>query len=319
MELSIVIPVYNSKQGLDELYTRISKVLKKLDLSYEIILVDDCSTDDSYEKMIQLNNIDNRVKIIQLMRNFGQHTALICGMNHSSGDYLITMDDDLQNPPEEIPNLLNEINKGYDCIIGKAVDKKHARYRNFGSFIIGKSYEKIFGKPRNIKMSSFRILSRPLVESLISYKAEHPMIDALILKNTNKIANIEVEHDHRKYGVSNYSLKKSYKLAMDLLVNYSTIPLQFISSIGFLFSGIGAIIVIYVIVGKILGWISAVGWSSIVALICIFSGLILISFGIVGEYLIRIISQVSFFQQYAVRHSSFEEEASLNKRKDIVG
>lgn len=307
MDLSIVIPVYNSSEGLQELYNRISKVLRTIGLSYEIILVDDCSPDNSYEKMKQLNEDDNKVKIIQLMRNFGQHTAIICGLNYSTGKFVITMDDDLQNPPEEIPNLLREINKGYDCVIGKPVDKKHAKYRNFGSYIIGKSYEKIFAKPAYIKMSSFRILSRPLVDSLITYKTEHPMIDALILKNTNNIANIEVEHDHRKYGVSNYSLKKSYKLAMDLLVNYSTIPLQFISSIGFLFSGIGALIVIYVILGKLLGWISAVGWSSIIALICIFSGLILISFGIVGEYLIRIISQVSYSHQFAVRHSSFEE------------
>lgn len=307
MDLSIVIPVYNSSEGLQELYNRVSKVLAFIDITYEIILIDDCSPDKSFEKMKELNKNDNKVKIIQLMRNFGQHTAIICGLNYSSGEFVITMDDDLQNPPEEIPNLLNEIKKGFDCVIGKPVDKKHAKYRNAGSYIIGKSYEKIFAKPPHIKMSSFRVLSRPLVNSIISYKTEHPMIDALILKNTNNISNIEVEHDYRKYGISNYSLKKSYKLAMDLLVNYSTIPLQFISLIGFIFSGVGALIVIYVLLGKAMGWINAVGWSSIIALICIFSGLILISFGIVGEYLIRIIGQVSYSQQYAIRFSSFED------------
>ncbi|GGG01079.1 glycosyl transferase [Paenibacillus albidus] len=307
MDLSIIIPVYNSYEGLQELYARLTKVLNSSNISYEIILVDDCSSDRSYEKMEELNSKDKRVKIIQLMRNFGQHNAIICGFNFSNGDFIITMDDDLQNPPEEIPNLLNEIKKGYDCVVGNPVIKKHARYRNFGSYIIGKSYEKIFSKPAHIKMSSFRILSRALVNSVIAYNTENPMIDALILKNTNNISNIEVQHDFRKYGESNYSLKKSYKLAMDMLVNYSTLPLQFISWIGFLFSGIGALIVIYVLVGKLSGWISAVGWSSIIALICIFSGLILISFGIVGEYLIRIIGQVSYSQQYAVRRSSFQE------------
>jgi len=308
MDLSIVIPVYNSSDGLHELYSRITKVLNSIIISYEIILVDDCSVDKSFEVMKQLNENDNRVKVIQLLRNFGQHNAIICGMNYSSGNYVITMDDDLQNPPEEIPNLLNEIKKGYDCVIGSPAIKQHAKYRNVGSYMIGKSYEKIFAKPKHVKMSSFRILSRSLVDSIITYKSANPMIDALILKNTRNVSNIEVKHDARKYGESNYSLRKSYKLAMDILVNYSTIPLRFISWIGFVSAVIGGLIVVYVLIGKLSGLISAAGWSSIIALISIFSGLILISFGVVGEYLIRIIGQFSYSEQYSIRSSSFEAE-----------
>ncbi|MNW44171.1 Undecaprenyl-phosphate 4-deoxy-4-formamido-L-arabinose transferase [compost metagenome] len=307
MDLSIVIPVYNSSEGLDELYDRITSVLSSINYQYEVILIDDCSKDKSFSKMNELNKKDNRIQIIQLMRNYGQHNAIICGMKFSSGHFVITMDDDLQNPPEEIPNLINEIKKGYDCVVGTPLLKKHAGYRNFGSYLINRSYQHIFSKPPHIKMSSFRILSRSLVDSIISQNTINPMIDALILKNTNNISNLDVEHDFRKYGSSNYSFKKSYKLAMDILVNYSTIPLQLISWCGFFSAGIGALVVMYVLVGNIFGWISAVGWSSIIALISIFSGLILISFGVVGEYLIRIIGQVSNSQQYSIRNSSFKE------------
>ncbi|MBW7475059.1 glycosyltransferase family 2 protein [Paenibacillus oenotherae] len=310
MDISIIIPVYNSSAGLEELQRRISSALTGggQELDYEVILIDDHSKDNSYEVMKELHRRDKRFKIMRLMRNFGQHNAIMCGLNHASGKYIITMDDDLQNPPEEIPRLLAEIKKGYDCIIGRPLEKKHAKYRNLGSYAIGKCFEIIFGKPADLKMSSFRILNRPLVDAIIASKGPNPMIDALILSSTTNIINIDVQHDIRKYGASNYSLKKSYKLALNLLVNYSTIPLQFISINGFIFAIVGLLIAIYVVCGKIFGWINEVGWASIIALISVFSGLILISFGVVGEYLIRIIGQVSHFRQYAVRESSFHDD-----------
>jgi len=310
LDLSIIIPVYNSREGLVELQRRITKALDNDDqmLSYEVILIDDHSRDGSFEVMKMLNQKDGRFKIIRLMRNYGQHNAIMCGFNHATGNYVVTMDDDLQNPPEEIPNLIQEIRKGYDAVIGKPVEKKHAAYRNLGSFIIGKCFETIFNKPKDLKMSSFRILCRPLIDSIISSKGPNPMIDALLLSNTTNVVNINVQHDERKYGASNYSLKKSYKLALNLLVNYSTIPLQFISINGFVFAIIGLLIALYVIVAKLSGWIQEVGWASTIALISIFSGLILISFGVVGEYLIRIIGEASHFRQYAVKESSFNSE-----------
>lgn len=313
IQLSVVIPVYNSSEGLIDLHKRLSSVLDKENLEFEVILVDDYSKDNSYEAMTQINQKDPRFKIIRLMRNYGQHNAIMCGFNYAVGEYVVTMDDDLQNPPEEIPRLLAEIKQGYDCIIGRPLEKKHAKYRNLGSYAIGKCFEIIFGKPTDLKMSSFRILNRPLVDSIIASKGPNPMIDALILSSTTNIINIDVQHDIRKYGTSNYSLKKSYKLALNLLVNYSTIPLQFISINGFIFAIVGLLIAIYVVCAKIFGWINEVGWASIIALISVFSGLILISFGVVGEYLIRIIGQVSHFRQYAVRESSFGAGEGRNK------
>ncbi|MDA8441860.1 MAG: glycosyltransferase family 2 protein [Peptococcaceae bacterium] len=308
LEISVVIPVYKSEASLDELYERLTRSLQQLTNSYEIILVNDCSPDKSWAKLKELSQRDNRVKTISLMRNFGQHNAIMCGFNYAQGDYVLTMDDDLQNPPEEIQKLVAKMAGGYDAVIGRPYVKKHAAYRNFGSYIIGKSLEGIFGKPKDIKMSSFRLLRKSLVQAVISVKTPNPMIDALILSNTLNIANVEVTHDARKYGKTNYSLYKSSKLAYDLLVNYSTIPLRFISINGFVFAALGLLIGAYVIVGRMLGSFAIAGWASTIALLSIFSGLILVSFGVVGEYLSRIISEVAYFRQYVIRESSYAEE-----------
>lgn len=307
LDISMVVPIYRSQDSLEELYKRLTLVLEKMAVSYEIILVNDCSPDNSYAKMKELRAKDKRVNIISLMRNFGQHNALMCGLNHARGNYVITMDDDLQNPPEEIPQLLEKINEGYDVVVGRAIAKKHSWYRNLGSDIIGKIYEKVFNKPQEVKMSSFRILKRSLVLEIIKMKTPNPMLDALILSCTLNIANVDVEHDERKYGRSNYSLIKIYKLSFDILVNYSILPLRIISINGFIFSILGVFIALYVVVSKFMNKISISGWASTIALICLFSGMILMSFGMVGEYLIRIIGEVADHRQYIIKESSYSE------------
>lgn len=304
IEISIVIPVYNSEESLEKLFNRLSIILRNITAHYEVLLIDDASNDGSFSVLKGLSQKDPRFKVIRLMRNYGQHSAIMCGFNFANGRYIITMDDDLQNPPEEIPKLLSKIKEGYDVVIGRPVEKKHSTYRNFGSYLIGLCFEKIFKKPKNIKMSSFRIIDKQIVDSLVRNKSPYPMIDALLLSHTLNIVNIDVVHHTRQHGKSNYSLVKSLKLSFDLLVNYSTIPLQFISINGFVFAIIGLIIALYAVLGKIFGFINAAGWPSIVALISIFSGIILMSFGMIGEYLIRIIGQVSQLKQYVIRETS---------------
>lgn len=306
VDLSVIIPVYNSRDGLRELHQRLILNLSKISSSFEIILVDDNSRDNSFEIMKQIREDDDRVHCIKLMRNFGQHNAIMCGFNYAQGRYIITMDDDLQNPPEEISKLYDKLHEGFDVVIGRPIEKKHSLYRNLGSKLIGLSYEKIFRKPPEIQMSSFRIISRTVIESIINIKTPNPMVDALILSTTLNIANVEVRHNERKHGKSNYSLAKSVKLALNLLMNYSTIPLQVISLNGFLFAFIGILIATYVIIGKLSGAITEAGWASIIALISIFSGIILVSFGIIGEYLIRIIGEVAHFRQFVIRESSYK-------------
>jgi len=305
VDISVVIPVYKGSDSLKELYDRLKDTLEKITQNFEIILIDDCSPDHSLNIIKEIHQQDLRVKFISLMRNFGQHNAIMCGFNYAQGDYVITMDDDLQNPPEEIMELLNKIKEGFDAVIGRPKEKKHAAYRNVGSFLVGKSFKVIFGKPEDIKMSSFRVLSRELVHAIIAVKTPNPMVDALILSNTLNLANVDVKHDERRFGKSNYSLSKSIKLALDLLVNYSTIPLRVISLNGFVFALIGLLLGIYVIAMKLSGAFPVEGWTSVISLLSIFSGVIMMSFGVVGEYLARIIGEVAYFRQFSIKESSF--------------
>lgn len=229
--ISVVIPVYNSEQSLEELYTRIIKVLNDLNHTFEIILVDDCSKDGSYEIMRNIRNGDNRVKIIRLGANFGQHNATLCGFHYCKGDYIVTMDDDLQNPPEEVPELLEKIKEGYDVVFGIPQKRQHAIYRNWGSALINSCLNLIFHKPWDIKSSSYRILRKDIVEKIVAQPLTDVYLAALILEITSNIANVSVRHDSRKYGKTNYNLKKSIKLAARLLINYSYLPLKILSFI----------------------------------------------------------------------------------------
>lgn len=301
LEISVVIPVFNSEKSLVELYERLTKVLSETIESYEIILVDDGSRDSSFEKIKTLREGDKRVKIIRLSKNFGQHNAIICGMNYSKGEYIVTMDDDLQNPPEEIPKIYETIKRtGSDAVIGRQVKKEHSLLKNFGSYLISKTYKTTFNLPEFIKMSNFRILKKNLVEKINMNKNPHPVIGALMFMNSSKIINIDIEHKKRIYGKSNYKLSNSIRLTLDILVNYSTIPLKFISIIGLLCCAASSIWGLLILARKLLGQITVPGWSTIIIAILFFSGLNMLVFGIIGEYLARMIRELSRYPQYVI-------------------
>lgn len=224
--ISIVIPVYNGAESLEELYDRIKEVMGKKGLDFEIIMVDDFSRDESYKMMCRLREKDKRVKLIRLAFNSGQHNATLCGMRYCSGDYVITMDDDLQHPPEEIVKLIDKIEEGYDIVFGIAEDKKHSFYRNLGNRLIDKSLNVIYDKPPDLKVSSFRIIRKGLAELLSNCKRKEIYLAGLIFENTSNTACIKVKHDARKYGRSNYSIKKAARLALNLVFNHSDLPLK---------------------------------------------------------------------------------------------
>jgi len=304
IEYSIVIPVYNSERSLPELYLRLKNVFKKLDLDskFEIIFVDDYSRDRSWKVLERINKGDDCVKIIRLMRNFGQHNALMCGFNYSSGNYVITIDDDLQNPPEEIPKLINKIKSSpVDVVTGTPLHKKHSLLRNIGSHILEKFFCIIFQKPKGLKFGSLFIIKKEIIQEMIKEKTPNPMLGALILKNTLNITAIKVKHLPRKYGRTNYSISKILSMAYDLLINHSTIPLKIMSIIGFMSSFLGFAGLVYIILKAIFGQFGVSGWASTVFLIFFFGGLILFSFGIMGEYLIRILQEVSNQSQFKIR------------------
>ncbi len=219
--ISAVIPVYNSQDSLQELYSRLSTVLKGICHDYEIIMIDDGSKDNSYEKMKDLHYKDNMVKVIQLDGNFGQQNALMCGFRYATGDYIVTLDDDLQHKPEVIEKMINKLNQGYDVVYGIAKNKQHSFYRNLGSKMTNYIFNRICSKPQNIRVSSFRVIKREILNKIIEDNTYFVYLSAIILRITKNIGNVYIEHNARKYGKSNYNFIKLFKLFVKLYIYYS--------------------------------------------------------------------------------------------------
>lgn len=303
IEYSIVIPVYNSEKSLSELYQRLTEVLKNITLDYEIILVDDASHDNSWQVMKTLREKDKKVKIIQNMRNYGQHYTLLCGFRHSKGEYIITMDDDLQHPPEEIIKLINATKEDeyYDIIIGFPAKKRHSFLKNFLSNMANRLNSYFFNKPKTLRMSSFRIIKRNIIDILNSTQNKNFVIGPVLMKITNRMKNIEVKHDKRKYGKSQYSFKKILRLSFDTILMNSTLPLKLVSIFGILISTLSFGYGIYIFLRWLFIGIPLLGWTSVILSILFLSGIILISLGIIGEYLIRIIRATNQDVEYYIR------------------
>lgn len=221
-KISVVVPVYNSQGTLEILCHRLREIFKELTLEYEIILVDDCSKDNSFSIMMDLHSKDPRVKIIQLKRNYGQQNALMCGLHYVTGEYTVILDDDLQNPPEEILKLWKKIREGYDVVFGlpSQAIKKAQGYRYWGGKLRDLLFNLMINKPNQIKVSSFRIFHRDLVAKIIKDRTSFVYISAIIFKHKVEAANIEVAHHKREVGHSNYSLSKLARLYLKILFNY---------------------------------------------------------------------------------------------------
>jgi polyisoprenyl-phosphate glycosyltransferase len=300
IEISVVIPVYNSAQTLRELRERLEKVLRDLvGESYEIVFVNDGSTDSSWDLLNEMASTSDKIVGVNLTRNFGQHNALMCGFSQAQGMYIITLDDDLQNPPEEIPKLFNEIQTGHDVVYGIFDIKQHSKFRNLGSEFVQFVYRKTFNM--NIRISSFRIIRREIIQRIMSYEKSFTYIDGLISWFTNNIGSVLVEHHQRQEGKSGYSLKKLMVLALNMVTNFSIVPLQIASLTGLVFALVGFGFGIYFLLKKALLGMSISGFASTIVSITIFSGVQLVTAGILGEYIGRIHINVNKRPQYAIR------------------
>jgi undecaprenyl-phosphate 4-deoxy-4-formamido-L-arabinose transferase len=304
MELSVVIPAYRSAAILPALVDRLLAVLKGLEQDSEIIFVEDCSPDDDATwdvlKSLQRAHPD-RIAAIQLMRNFGQHNALMCGFRHARGDLIVTIDDDLQTPPEEIPKLVSAIRHGeFDLVYGTYHAKQHAGWRNLGSGIVNIFYRLVFETRTTI--TSFRVIRRELVESIFPYALNFTYIDGLLAWNTQRIGQVTVEHHARSVGRSGYSLKKLVILAFNLFTNFSLLPLQVVSALGFFAAVMGFLAALVVLFRYLISSITVPGYASIVISIMVMGGLQLMALGVMGEYLGRLHLNVNRKPQYTVRH-----------------
>ena len=300
--ISVVIPVFRSAPLLRPLAQRLTSTLDAQGIPWELIFVDDASPDESFAVLRDLRASDHRLRIVQLARNQGQQHATLCGLNYARGVEVVTIDDDLQNPPEEIARLLAKLREGYSAVIGRITDKRHGWWRNAGSRLHQYLAERIIGKPRGLYLSSFRALSRAAVDRLVRYKGAHPHISALLLKSVpvGAIANVDVRHDPRSVGTSTYSLRKLVKTASFLLINHSYIPLRFMTAWGFLLSAISVLFAGWVVARVLFFGHAVQGWPSLVVLVAFLSGNILMALGIVGEYLGRLVEEYSLTEQFVV-------------------
>lgn len=302
IDLSVVVPVYRSAKTLEELTTRLRKILDGTGLRYELVFVDDCSPDDAWKVLQRLRaEHPDRIVTIQLMRNYGQHNALMCGFRHAQGRFIVTMDDDLQNPPEEILKLLDAIQtRELDLVYGAYGDKKHAALRNVSSRIVNTFYRAVF--KTNVTVTSFRIMRRELLESIFYYSLNFTFIDGLLAWSTNRIGEVLVEHRPRAEGRSGYSLSKLFVLALNLFTNFSLLPLQFVTTFGFLSATGGLLLAAFYLVQYLLSNISVPGYASLMIAILVLGGVQLLSLGIIGEYLGRLHLNVNRKPQYVIRH-----------------
>jgi len=301
VDLSVVIPVYQSAATLPELTRRLLGVLDSLGLAYEIVYVNDGSPDDSWRLLCELQREhSDRLVAIELMRNFGQHNALMCGFRRSRGQLIVTMDDDLQNPPEEIPKLMDAITTGgMDLVYGRYAGKKHESWRNLGSFLVMAFYRLVFRSHRT--PTSFRIVRRELLESIFSYNLNFTFIDGLLAWNTQRIGEVLVDHHPRGTGRSGYSVAKLLALAFNLFTNFSLLPLQLVSGLGILAACGGFACAIFFLLRYLLSGITVPGYASIIIAVLVLGGVQLLSLGIIGEYLGRLHLNVNRKPQYVER------------------
>lgn len=301
MKISVVIPIYGCKAVLNELYERLTNTLIKVTEDYEIILVNDNCPQNSIKVIEEICKKDKNVIGIELSRNFGQMKAIFAGLEYSTGDWVVVMDCDLQDSPEEIPNLLNKANEGYDVVFARRVNRKD----NISKKIISNLFYKIYSIATDIKydptLCNFSICSRQVIDSYLKLREEHRAYVMYIQWLGFKQTTVNVNHNKRKEGKSSYNFKKRFKMASDIIFSQSDKLLRLIVSIGFIITLISLIAVVMIIINYFRTSVSP-GWTSILAAIFFMSGIIISVIGIVGIYVGNIFIQSKNRPLYIVRN-----------------
>lgn len=302
--ISVVIPVYNSSNILPALHHRLTAVLKQLNLTYEIIFVDDCSPDKAWNILEHIARSDARVRAFQLMRNSGQSSATLCGFAASRGTFVITMDDDLQHPPEEIPVLLNSLTPDLDVVMGTPYVRNHNFFRRLGSQLLHEVNSYLLGKERSLRFTSFRILRRPVVDGLLTMRTLTPALGPMISSITKRIKNVNVRHDPRHDGSSGYTVGRIASQTMSNLIGYSMLPLRLLAVFGAFGILCSLSLGIVFFVRYMIGGITVPGWTTIALMLAAISGFNFFAFAILGEYVLRILQRTNATPQYLIRKST---------------
>lgn len=305
--LSIIVPVYNSEHTLDALVARLAQALPALTASYELVLVNDGSRDQSWQVIQRLHQAYPWVRGLNLMRNYGQHNALLCGLRAARNEIVVTIDDDLQHPPEEIAKLLPLLDQGYDVVYGRPLEQQHGLWRNLGSSLIKLALQSTMGMQTARNVSAFRAFRTHLRAAFADYRSPFVTLDVLLTWGTNRFSAVTVRHEPRNYGASNYTFAKLVLQAVNLITSFTTLPLQLASWMGFSFALFGLLILFYVIGRYWLQGGSVPGFPFLASTIAIFSGVQLFALGIIGEYLARMHFRLMERPSYVVRQETEQE------------
>ena len=301
-KVSFVIPCYRSALTIGNVVKEIQDTMAALEqYTYEIILVNDCSPDDTFDVIAKLCEENTNVCGVNLAKNFGQHGALMAGFHQVSGDILVCLDDDGQTPADEVGKLLLEIENGQDVVYASYAHKKHSVFRNFGSWMNEKMAQFLLGKPKELYVSSYFAARRFVVDEMLKYENAYPYVIGLVLRTTKKITNVPVKHREREIGTSGYTLGKLLGLWFNGFTAFSTKPLRIATISGAVFACVGFLYAFYTIIKKFVNPAVPLGFSSVMSAILIMGGMIMIMLGLIGEYIGRMYICINSAPQFVVR------------------
>ncbi len=302
LSISGVIPVFNSEAIVAQTIDRTVAFFEGQGWAYHLILINDGSSDGSWPIIRAKAEANSCITAIDLLRNYGQHTAIFCGLQHATGDYTVTLDDDLQNPPEEIRTLVDKALEGqYDVVYGQFKQKQHVAYRRFGSRMIASINRRIFGQPPDLVVTNFRLMRRDVVDRICGYRTSYPYITGLALLFSTRRANVLVAHPPRAAGKSTYNLRRLAGLVMRILFNYSLLPLRVVSGVGMVVALGAFILSVVYFLDAIFGGVPVPGWATLSVLLSFLNAVTIVIVSMLGEYLIRLVHQTSQPTIYYIR------------------
>ena len=300
---SFVIPCYRSENTISTVVSEIKEEMsKRPEDTFEVIMVNDCSPDNVWNVIQSLVRSNDNFIGINLAKNFGQHSALMAGYNHCSGDYVVSLDDDGQTPLDSLGDLISKIEEGYDVVYAYYPVIKQTAFRRFGTWMAKKMAESMLHEPKDVHGSSFFIARRYIMDEIVKYKNSFPYLGGLILRTTRNIASIPTNHRKRLEGKSNYTPLKLLSHWVNGFTAFSVKPLEFSAFLGTIMAIVGFIYAIVIVVRRVMGITGIEGWSTIIALILIIGGMILIMLGMIGEYIGRIYISINNSPQYVVKN-----------------
>lgn len=301
LRYSVVIPVFESERIVAETVGSVLSTFDAAGLKVEVVLVNDGSRDGSWKVIAGLADGDPRVVAVNLLRNYGQHHANLAGLREATGDYVITMDDDGQNPPDQALLLIGKaVNGGHDVVFGKFASKQAAAHRRLGSRAIDAINKRVFGQPEDLAVSNFRILRRDVVDRIVESRTAYPYITGQALLYSHDRANVVVEHHPRRAGSSNYNPVRILRLVLTILFSYSVFPMRMAAAFGFAVAGFSMLIGVFYLLRSLVGDTRVPGWTSIIVLLAVLNGVVIALLSMLGEYVVRTLNTVSAAETFHV-------------------